>query len=221
MQVTPPRHRSVGFLEQDGETWACFLVTFLDGGRWHGHLAFRRRDGELGTDEVKTADIFIEESETEIDRRARSLGRPLLSGLLASALHKAQARIRDVPHLRRWFRDMLAESSLLADRVPGEPSTADFAELRSLYASYRQDQVAHFIALLRPQDFQNAVDTILAGQAFDFGAKDRLQFAMMVVEYIESRLPLPPFEVWLEDYLAHGAVYQLYAHTLHREGRLP
>ena len=27
--------------------------------------------------------------------------------------------------------------------------------------------------------------------------------------------------VWLEDFLAHPTGYQLYAHTLHREGRLP
>jgi hypothetical protein len=224
MQVTPPRHRSVGFLEHDGESWACFLVTFRDSGRWHGYFSFRRGDGELADSAVRTADIFLEESETEIDRRARGLGRPLLSGLLASALHKSRANRNQVPRLRRWFRDMLAESSLLAERSrtsAGPGDGEDLAELRSLYASYRQDQVAHFIALLRPEDFQSTVDRILEGQVFDFGAKDKLQFAMMVVEYIESRLPLPPFEIWLADYLAHADAYQLYAHTLHREGRLP
>ncbi|MFW6206984.1 MAG: hypothetical protein ACOC5J_03530, partial [Gemmatimonadota bacterium] len=61
----------------------------------------------------------------------------------------------------------------------------------------------------------------LDGRAFDFGARDRLQFAMMVVEHIEERLPLPPFEVWAEDYLENREEYQLYAHTLHRKGRLP
>jgi hypothetical protein len=44
---------------------------------------------------------------------------------------------------------------------------------------------------------------------------------MMVVAFIEDHLPLPPFEVWAEDYLAHHRDYALYAHTLHREGRLP
>ena len=224
MRAIPPRYRSVGFLDQDGETWACFLVTVREGGRWHGHIAFRRGDGELGENEVRTADIFIEDTEAEVDKRARSLGRPLLTGLLSSALHKAEAQSGTTPHLRRWFRDMLAENSLLADRTrsDGPPRNAeDMTELRSLYASYRQDQVAHFIALVRPEDFQAAVDRILEGQVFDFGAKDRLQFAMMVVEYIEDRLPLPSFDVWLEDYTAHQAAYQLYAHTLHREGGLP
>jgi hypothetical protein len=44
---------------------------------------------------------------------------------------------------------------------------------------------------------------------------------MMVIEFIEQRLPLPPFEVWAEDYLAHPDAYRLYTHTLHRTGRLP
>ncbi len=100
-------------------------------------------------------------------------------------------------------------------------SQANMAELRSLYASYRLDQVCHFIALLRPDDFEAAVDSILEGQAVDFGAKDRLQLAMMVVEYLEMRIPMPPFEVWTADFLAHREEYLLYAHTLHREGRLP
>ena len=44
---------------------------------------------------------------------------------------------------------------------------------------------------------------------------------MMVVDYIEQLLPLPDFESWVKDFLTHPEVYQLYTHTLHREGRLP
>jgi hypothetical protein len=44
---------------------------------------------------------------------------------------------------------------------------------------------------------------------------------MMVVEFIDLHLPLPTFEVWAEDFLAHQEDYALYSHTLHREGRLP
>jgi hypothetical protein len=224
MLAIPPRHRSVGFLDHDSERWACFLVTFSEEHRWHGYFSFRRGDGEMEEDEIRTADIFIEDSEGEIERKARGLGRPLLSGLLSSALHASERGKSQTLRLRRWFRDMLAEGSLLADRPHDAPPAElpeDLNELRSLYASYRLDQVAHFIALVRPEDFQAAVNEILEGQVFDFGAKDKLQFAMMVVEYIEQRLPLPPFEIWLEDYLAHPTGYQLYAYTLHREGRLP
>jgi hypothetical protein len=93
--------------------------------------------------------------------------------------------------------------------------------LRSLYAWYRLDQVVHFISLVDPIDFVEAVDQILEGERIDFRASDRIQFAMMVVEYIERRLALPPYEVWVRDFLDHPETYQLYAHTLHREGRLP
>jgi hypothetical protein len=41
--------------------------------------------------------------------------------------------------------------------------------------------------------------------------------AMAVVQELERRLPLPPFEVWVEDYLAHAAEYARYGRRLHRE----
>jgi hypothetical protein len=216
----------VGFLEHEGTSWACFLVTYrTENGRWKGYFSFRPRDGETEEDEMRTADIFVEEAEGEIDRKARGLGRPLLSALLASALHTRQRDRHDPPQLRKWFREMLQSNSR---EVAGEweddrhqAGERTLSELRSIYHSYRLDQVAHFITLVRPDDFRDAVDRILDGQTFDFGARDRLQFAMMVVERIEELLPLPPFETWVEDYLAHPEEYRLYTHTLHRAGRLP
>lgn len=220
------RRRSVGFLENEGEAWACFLVTFMDQSRrWHGYFSFRPRDGGLEEDEIRTADIFLERTEGDIDQKARGLGRPLLRGLLASALHTRERSRDGSPGLRRWFRQMLARNSqeLAGDWSGGEdgPRELELARLRSLYASYRLDQVCHFIALVEPGDFQVAVDRILEGRSVDFGAKDLLQFSMMVVEFIEDHLPLPPFEIWVEDFLAHKDDYALYAHTLHRVGRLP
>ena len=85
----------------------------------------------------------------------------------------------------------------------------------------RLDQVCHLIALVQPDDFQETVARILEGKAMDFASKDVIQFAMMVVEQIESLLPLPPFEVWIEDFLSNQEAYVLYTHTLHRAGRLP
>jgi len=216
----------MGFLEQEGEGWACFLVTYAgDGGLWRGYFSFRPQDGGGEEDEVRTADIFVEESEGQIDRKARGLGRPLLTGLLASALHLRERAAGDSPQLRRWFRAMLQDHARkLAGAWEEDGSRAeerDLSELRSIYSSYRLDQVAHFITLVRPEDFQEAVTRLLEGRAFDFSAKDQLQFAMMVIEFIEKHLPLPPFEVWVRDYVAHAEEYRLYTHTLHRTGRLP
>lgn len=224
-QVPPHRikRRSVAFLQRADRSWSCFLVTYPDGdGHWRGHFAFRPSDG-ADDDEIRTADIFIETGDGEVHRKARQLGRPLLAALLDSALHVRSRRDDASPFLRRWFRDLLAEHSTSPSQADGEPAGAEPAldELRSLYASYRLDQVAHFIALVDPEHFDAAVTSILDGLGVDFSARDRLQLAMLVVAHIEDRLPLPPFEVWVRDFLAHRDRYRAYAHALHREGRLP
>jgi hypothetical protein len=217
----------VAFLDREGESWACFLVTFRgEDGRWCGHFSFRPKDGIREEDEVRTADIFREGSEAEIDQKARALGRPLLSGLLASALHTRDGEDSGTPKLRRWFRYMLTENSqdLSGDWPPAahdEESRPDLGKLKSLYASYRLDQVCHLIALVHPDDFEEMVVQILDGKTIDFGSRDVLQFAMMVVEHLDSLIPLPPFDVWAEDFLGNQRDYALYSHTLHREGRLP
>lgn len=192
--------------------------------RWHGYFSFRPSHSEVEADEVRTTDIFLEASETAIHDKARSLGRPLLRGLLDSALHTAARVPGDEPHLRGRFRTLLAESSSElagADGVGVAASVDRTPDLRSLYESYRLDQVCHFICLVDPDDFDGAVDRILDGASIDFRSRDRVQFARMVVDYIEERLPLPDFESWVADYTARPDTYRLYAHTLHRGGRLP
>ncbi len=226
MATLSERRRSVAFLQHEDQSWACFLVTCAQGGgRWTGYFSFRPGDSERATDEVRTADIFMEASEAEIHQKARGLGRPLLKGLLASALHKARRNGDGPSGLRRRFRDYLTENARgLFDwsQDVGDPEGAGHPDrLRSLYASYRLDQVAHFISLVDAEHFEDAVDRILDGERVDFRTSDRIQFAMMVVEYVERCLPLPTFEVWAQDFLAHPEAYRLYTHTLHREGRLP
>lgn len=220
MSTLSERRRSVAFLEHENETWACFLVTQPgERGRWSGFFSFRS-GAEEEEDQVRTADIFLEDSEAEIHEKARGLGRPLLTGLLASAIHTSRKK---APQLRRQFRNLLTENA--RDLTPewsevDVPERSD-AELRSLYASYRLDQVVHLISLVDPKDFEETVDRILTGSSIDFRTSDRIQFAMIVVEHIERLLPLPPFEAWAKDFLARPEAYRLYAHTLHREGRLP
>ena len=188
----------MAFIEREGESWACFLVTFAaDDGLIHGYFSFRPGSGEANEDEVRTADIFIEDSEAEVHEKARGLGRPLLK-------ENAQEIAGD------WSTDATIV-----------PSGDELDQLRSMYASYRLDQVSHFICLVDPADFEQAVDQILAGESVDFRASDKVQFAMMVVDHIERMLPLPDFDTWVRDYLANSEAYRLYTHTLHREGRLP
>ncbi len=223
MTRSAERRRSVAFLEDGDDRWACFLVTAPVGrDRWHGYFAFRPSHSEVPEDEVRTTEIFVEASEAEIHEKARGLGRPLLRGLLDSALHTS-ARRGGPTHLRGRFRTLLARDSReiagtwTDEEAPGE----DMERLRSVYESYRLDQVAHLICLVEPDAFEAAVDSILDGERIDFRASDRVQFARMVVDHLERLLPLPDFETWTRDFLEYPDVYRLYAHTLHREGRLP
>lgn len=226
MLLSSEHRRSVGFLESGDESWACFLVTFPATDRsWHGYFSFRPSHSELPEDEVRTTDIFVEASEAEIHEKARSLGRPLLQGLLDSAVHTSGRTNGAQQHLRGQFRTLLtANSREIAGEWTGEAVQVvdeEIDRLRSLYESYRIDQVSHFICLVDPSHFDDAVDTILDNESIDFRTKDRLQFARMVVDHIERLIPLPDFESWARDFLANPEAYRLYTHTLHREGRLP
>lgn len=216
------RRRSFTFLERDGERWSVFLATYAGGdGRWRGYFTFRTGAAELLGEEIRTADLFVEPSEAEVDARARGLGRPLLKSLLESALHTREREREAGPDMGGWFRRVLADrSEQLSMPVEGmaEPS---LQHMESVYDSYRIDQVSHLIALLEPEAFNELVDRLLDGREIDFRASDRLQLAMLVVQELERHLPLPPFEVWVEDYLARPETYQRYSHALHREERLP
>lgn len=215
------RRRSFTFLERDGERWSVFLATYAGGdGRWRGFFTFRTGAEALLGQEIRTADLFVENTEAEVDARARGLGRPLVLSLLESALHTRRRRRASSPDAG-WVRRVLADrSEQLAMPVDGgdEPSRQ---HLESVYDSYRIDQVSHLIALLEPGAFRDLVDRLLEGREIDFRASDRLQLAMLVVQELERHLPLPPFGVWLEDYRAHMDAYQRYSHALHREERLP
>lgn len=233
----------------DGRRWACFLVTFRTGlSVWRGHFAFRPSDGG-GAQELRTADIFMEASEADVERKARGMGRPLLAALLSSALHVKERERADgagpelpspgfTPSLAGPIRALLARDALQGDDG-GPPAVAqehepegmasghgvavhgvDEARLRSLYLSYRLDQVAHLVTLTPPEAFEDAVLQILREARVDFSTRDRTQWALLVVERLERLLPLPPFETWRDDYLADPSVYRIYTHRLHREGVL-
>jgi hypothetical protein len=215
------RCRSFCFLEHDGEPWTAFLVTYAErDGYWRGHFMFRSALMAPDTSEVRTADLFVETSEEAVDARARSLGRPLLESLLQSAVHTAQRRRGVTQSYAKWFRDILSRSAQQHVEDAVTDPARSLQRMKSLYESYRTDQVSHLIALTDPNDFRALVEKLLDGREIDFRARDRFQLAMIVVQELEKRLPLPPFEAWVEDYLARPAVYEEYAQRLHT-GELP
>ena len=217
------RRRSFCFLERDAERWTAFLCTYpAEDGGWRGHFAFRRATGESAEEEIRTAVLFVEDSEGEVDARARGLGRPLLRALLESALHSHERRKGFSPDLRRWFRELLLRNRAGVVPAAGTPAEErSLAQLHSVYDSYRLEQVMHLIALVQPDDFRALVNRLLDGREIDFRARDRFQLAMSVVQELERLLRLPPFEIWLEDYLRDPDEYHRYSHALHREDELP
>lgn len=224
--VARTRCRSFCFLYRGGVRWTVFLLTYLrTDGQWRGYFTFRTAEEGLDQSEIRTADLFVEETEEEVDARARGLGRPLVLALLESALDTHQRRQGFSPELALQFRDLLSRYAAEqhahrfgSGEVGGAPSLED---LHSLYESYRLDQVSHLVVLMGPDDFREMVEVLLDGRRIDFKARDRFQLAMGVVQEIERRLPLPPFERWVEDYLANPDEYRRYSHALHREQVLP
>jgi hypothetical protein len=216
------RCRSFCFLEEGARRWTVFLVTYpRDDGQWRGYFTFRSAHYATADGDIRTADLFVETTEAGVDARARALGRPLLQALLASALHTFERR-QAAADYNRWFRELLAErSAQLAPQALRAAANLTYEQLRSRYESYRIDQVAHLIALMSSTDFRGLVEKLLEGRVIDFQARDRFQLAMTVVQDLERRLPLPPFESWVQDYLAHTDEYDRYAHALHNGHPLP
>lgn len=214
------RRRSFCFLDHGGERWTAYLATYVDGGgACRGYFAFRHAGTEP---EVRTAILFVERDESEVDARARGLGRPLIRALLDSALHAAQRRSGASPDVHRWFRELLRRRTPEPFPLPpADRSAIALEQLRSLYESYRLDQVAHLVWLIEPEPFRELVERLLEGREIDFVGSDRLQLAMLVVQEIERHLVLPPFEDWAEDFLANPGEYQAYTHALHRGEELP
>jgi hypothetical protein len=216
------RCRSFCFLERQGERWTAFLITYRrSDGQWRGYFTFRSAGMDTGGEELRTADLFLEQDEAGVDQRARSLGKPLLLALLDSSLGTWERRRDASPQMHGWFRQQLMRSATQRESGWQMRQVPTLEELRSLYDSYRFDQVAHLVTLLDPDDFREMVEILLSGRRVDFRERDRFQHAMSVVQELERRLPLPPFEVWVEDYLAHPEAYRRYAYELHRGEELP
>jgi len=223
------RCRSFCFLERESIRWTAFLITYERAdGHWRGYFTFRSVIDEETLREVRTADLFVERSEEDVDTRAKGLGRPLLIALLESALDADERKRGFSPDVQKWFREILRRHAAERSRSDAAAwggavadQTLELGRLRRLYESYRLDQVAHLIALLEPDDFREMVEIRLSGRRIDFNSRDRLQLAMTVVQDLERRLPLPPFEVWVEDYLAHSDEYLNYSRKLHGAKELP
>ena len=162
---------------------------------------------------VETAEIFLEEDEAAIDRKARTLGRPLMAALLSSALEvDAVSRQAAREGVHGWVQAALRDrASACSDRQ----AAGAVAERRARYETYRIDQLTHLVSLMDPSSLADLVEGILSGERFEFGSRDRLQFALLVIQRLEELLPLPPLDVFLRDLEQHPVEHERYHHQLH------
>src|SRR5690625_6282835 len=95
-----------------------FLVTYPDDtGGWRGYFTFRASNAPPEQEELRTADLFLEATEPEIDLRARGLGRPLLLALLESALGTHARRTQRSADTRRWCQQQRSRHSAQIGRA--------------------------------------------------------------------------------------------------------
>lgn len=74
------RHQQLGAVEVDGETWEVHLVVERASRElYRGRIAFRR-----GDEHMLTAPVIVEESDTEVGRRAEELPESMIRQFFAS-----------------------------------------------------------------------------------------------------------------------------------------
>jgi hypothetical protein len=88
-------------------------------------------------------------------------------------------------------------------------SPDDEALLRAKYLDYCSAQVADLLLYLSPDEI-----FVLAERAGrEMGEAPRPSYTRMVevaTRWLSTRVALPPFEVWIEDYRAHPDRYESY-----------
>jgi hypothetical protein len=92
----------------------------------------------------------------------------------------------------------------------GQPGSDEPPEvLRAKYLDYCSSQVADLLLYLSPDEIY-----LLAQRAHrERGGEGDLSYTEMVhhaTDWLADRLALPPFEVWVEDYLEHPEEYEEY-----------
>lgn len=81
------------------------------------------------------------------------------------------------------------------------------AVLRAKYLDYCSAQLADLLLYLSPDEIYLVAQREARDDTGEFSYVSMMRTA---TEWLASRVPLPPFEVWLEDYRAHPDRYEAY-----------
>lgn len=81
--------------------------------------------------------------------------------------------------------------------------------LRAKYLDYCSAQVADLLLFLSPDEIYLLAQRA-AEERGDPGEVSYLRMVQVATEWLSEKIALPPFEIWVHDYLAHPDRYEEY-----------
>ena len=94
--------------------------------------------------------------------------------------------------------------------TPEKDAPEDEEVLRAKYLDYCSAQVADLLLFLSPDEIYLLAQRAAAESAADPGEVSYMRMVQVATEWLARKVTLPPFEVWMEDYLAHPDRYDEY-----------
>lgn len=85
----------------------------------------------------------------------------------------------------------------------------DTEVLRAKYLDYCSAQVADLLLFLSPDDIY-LVAQKAARERGEHGELSYMRMVQVATDYLSARITLPPFEIWVDDYLSHPDRYEEY-----------
>jgi hypothetical protein len=81
--------------------------------------------------------------------------------------------------------------------------------LRAKYLDYCSAQVADLLLFISPDEIYLLAQRA-AQERGDPGEVSYMRMVQVATEWLSEKMALPPFEVWVQDYLAHPDRYEEY-----------
>ena len=89
----------------------------------------------------------------------------------------------------------------------GDPRNAEV--LRAKYLDYCSAQLADLLLFLSPDEIY-LIAQRAAQERGDSGEVSYTRMVQVATEWLSRKITLPPFEIWVEDYLSHPDRYDEY-----------
>ena len=97
-----------------------------------------------------------------------------------------------------------------AESASSERNDVDALDvLRAKYLDYCSAQVADLLLFLSPDEIFLLAQRAAAEKA-EPGEVSYMRMVQVATEWLAQKVALPPFEIWMEDYLAHPDRYDEY-----------